>query len=163
MFGLGKLSIFSHVLDSKLAPYISAPCYQFWKMNTHMFTSNESLYMYGHSGTALRFVRALFRILGKSRDVIRLCNANTVSEQEQIWRGSLRPLFVNRFTAFLLSGRTFCWRALGVPMNQLRMLLAEGSITQYIKDTLDPIPSLGVLKDGSYHYYLVRRPSDEKM
>ena len=155
MFGLGQLPTFSDVLDSKLAPYISAPCYQFWRMNTHMFTSTSSLYMHGHSGAALRFSRALFRLFGKSGDVGRLCDADTISEQEQIWRESLRPIFVNRLTAFLLGGSIFCWRALGVPMNQLRMLLSEGSVIQYIKDTLDPISSLGILKNGCYHYYLV--------
>ncbi|PAV19458.1 S-adenosyl-L-methionine-dependent methyltransferase [Pyrrhoderma noxium] len=154
MFGLGQLPTFSDVLDSKLAPYISAPCYQFWRMNTHMFTSSSSLYMHGHSGAALRFSRALFRLFGKSGDVGRLCDADTISEQENIWRESLRPIFVNRLAAFLLGGSIFCWRALGVPMNQLRMVLSEGSVIQYIKDTLDPISSLGTLKNGCYHYYL---------
>ena len=36
------------------------------------------------------------------------------------------------------------------------MFLDEGTAYDYVKDTLDPIPSTALLKDGAYHYLLVR-------
>ena len=155
MFGYGHVNSFQEILDLKLSPLLSAPCYQFWKANAHMFTSSMPLYMHGFSGFALRIVRCLFKITGRLGDVERLCNARSITEQVSIWARRVRPVILNRLTVFLLNNRWFCWRALGVPENQRNMLLAEGTAYEYIKDTLDPVVASKHLKDGGYHYLMV--------
>lgn len=42
--------------------------------------------------------------------------------------------------------RLFNWHALGVPQNQMNCFLQDGSVEDYVKATLDPIPTLSTLK-----------------
>lgn len=156
MFGSGHLSDFPDILDLKLSPFLSSACYQFWRANTAMFTSSSNFYMHGYSGHALRLARALFTLTGRREDVHRFCTSESLEEQEEIWRERIRPIMLNPFTIFLLKNPLFCWKALGVPRNQRRMLINEGSAYEYIRDTFDPLASSWVLKDGAYHYLLVR-------
>ncbi|KAL5528274.1 hypothetical protein ACEPAF_7410 [Sanghuangporus sanghuang] len=154
MFGRGHVDSFQEILDLKLSPLLSAPCYQFWKANAHMFMSSMPLYMHGFSGLALRIVRIVFKFTGRLGDVERLCNAKSITEQIYIWTRRVRPVLLNRLTVFFLNNRWICWRALGVPENQRNMLLAEGTAYDYIKDTLDPVVASKHLKGGGYHYFM---------
>lgn len=159
MFGEGRQPNFRFLLDSNLSPLLSSICYQFWRINSHMFTSssrNSTFYVRGYSGWALRLARLIFCLTGVAEDVRMLCEASTIVDQERIWRERLRPVLLNPVVVALLKNPVFCWNALGVPMNQRQMFLNEGTAYDYIKDTLDPIPSTALLKDGAYHYLLVR-------
>jgi betaine lipid synthase len=40
-------------------------------------------------------------------------------------------------------------------MNQKAAFTKEGSVYEYIRDTLDPIGSRALLSKGAYHYLLV--------
>lgn len=124
-----------------------------------MFTSsspNSTFYVRGYSGWALRLAKLIFRLTGVADDVRMLCEATSIADQDQIWRERIRPVLLNPVVIALLKNPVFCWNALGVPMNQRQMFLDEGTAYDYIKDTLDPIPSTALLKDGAYHYLLVR-------
>ncbi|KAJ1814573.1 hypothetical protein LPJ56_002994, partial [Coemansia sp. RSA 2599] len=46
---------------------------------------------------------------------------------------------------------------LGVPINQWKMLREEGSMSQYVRDTLDPVATTTRFIDENYFYYLVIR------
>lgn len=92
---------------------------------------------------------------GVSQEVKNLCNAGTLEEQMRIWKEKLRPVLLNPLVVALLKSPVFCWNALGVPKNQRKMLLDEGSMWEFVRDTLDPIPSSYLLKKGAYHYLLV--------
>lgn len=116
----------------------------------------DSFYLRGYSGWALRLARLLFSLFGVSADVQRLCNADTLAEQQRIWDERVRPVLLNRLVVMLLKNPVFCWNALGVPLNQRRMFLDEGSAYEYVRDTLDPIAKTALLKEGAYHYLLVR-------
>ena len=158
MFGEGRQPNFRSLLDAKLSPLLSSICYQFWRINAHMFTSDDpstTFYLRGYSGWALRLARIIFKLSGVSEDVQRVCEASTIKEQEKIWHEKIRPVLLNPLVTMILKNPLFCWNALGVPMNQRKMFLDEGSAYDYCKDTLDPIPSTAVLKDGAYHYLLV--------
>ena len=87
--------------------------------------------------------------------MLRFCNASSIEEQEKVWRERLRPVVLNPVVLFVLDNPIFCWRALGVPRNQRKMLLDEGTAYNYVKDTLDPVASHKLLKEGAYHYLLV--------
>ena len=154
LFGEGKHPDFRRLLDAKLSPLLSSACYQFWRINIKMFSSQ--FYLQGYSGFALRIAQRLFQVAGVSNDVKRLCSAMTIAEQEKIWREKIRPVLLHPLVVALLNTPAFCWNALGVPSHQRQMLLNEGSTYDYIKDTLDPIPSTAVLRSGAYHYLLVR-------
>lgn len=126
-----------------------------------MFTSsspNSTFYVRGYSGWALRLARLIFLFTGVASDVRMLCEASTIADQERIWHERIRPVLLNPVVVALLKNPVFCWNALGVPMNQRQMFLNEGTAYDYIKDTLDPIASTALFKDGAYHYLLVRIP-----
>lgn len=160
LFGDGHHPDFPTLLTSKIAPFLSSAAFQFWQLNADMFTSKDvSFYMRGYSGVALRAARVLFRLVGVADEVRLLCEAETLGEQKRIWwgdekhRGVRRALF-NRIVVALLRTPMFCWNALGVPMNQRQMLLEDGSMYEYLRDTLDPIASTQHLKKGAYFYLL---------
>ncbi|KAH8096692.1 S-adenosyl-L-methionine-dependent methyltransferase [Cristinia sonorae] len=152
MFGEGRQPNFRHLLDAKLSPLLSSLCYQFWRINSHMF--KESFYKSGYSGWALRLAQWIFKLAGVSEDVRLLCEAGSIPEQERIWREAIRPVLLNSVVVALLKNPVFCWNALGVPLNQRKMFLDEGSAYDFVKDTFDPIPSTALLRDGAYHYLL---------
>ncbi|KAJ7851394.1 hypothetical protein B0H14DRAFT_2207668, partial [Mycena olivaceomarginata] len=83
-----------------------------------------------------------------------LCNADTLEEQKRIWWTHLRPVMLNPFVVAVLKNPAFCWYALGVPLNQRKMLLNNGGVYEYIRDSLDPLASSYLLKKGAYFYLL---------
>ena len=153
MFGLGKHPHFRALLDSKLAPHLSSSAYQFWRLNQDAFST--AFYLRGYSGWALRIARLVFAIAGMTTVVEEMCNCDGLQEQEEIWRTKLRPVLLNPVVVALLKNPIFCWNALGVPLNQRKMLLEEGTIHDFICHTLDPVVSTYHLKGGAYFYLLV--------
>ena len=155
LFGKGRTDTFCDLLDNKLSPYLSSPCYQFWDRNRSLFNASSSFYSSGYSGRAILMARWLFSVTRRFGDVQLLCSANSIEDQKRIWNDRIRPILLNQVVIFILKHPVFCWNALGVPANQRRMILEEGTIYDYVKDSFDPIPSYGLFKDGAYHYLLV--------
>jgi len=152
LFGTGHHPKFRALLDSRIAPLLSSTAYQFWRINDDAFSS--SFYLRGYSGWALRLAQWIFKLAGVSKDVVALCNADTLSEQETIWNQKLSPVLLNSVVVALLKNPVFCWNALGVPLNQRRMLLNEGTVFEFVRDTLEPLASTYSLKNGAYFYLL---------
>lgn len=115
-----------------------------------------SFYLRGYSGLALRFARLLFKVTGTAKHARAICSAKTITEQVEIYEKHIRPILLNPLVAMFLRTPMFCWNALGVPMNQLDMLLREGSVWEFVRDTFDGVPRAGLLGRGAYHYLLVR-------
>lgn len=153
MFGAGRHPKFRTLLDSSISPYLSSSAYQFWRAHEDAFASN--FYLRGYSGWALRLARIIFSMAGVSKDVEAFCNCDTLEEQTKIWQQKIRPVLLNPAIVALLKSPIFCWNALGVPLNQRRLILEEGTFYDYICDTLDPLASTYLLKTGSYFYLLV--------
>jgi betaine lipid synthase len=107
-FGNGNHSDFRTLLDSKIAPYLSSSAYPFWRIKQHAFSPSSSFYLRGYSGRVLRLARAVFTLAGVSEDVARLCAADTLAEQEQIWVEKLRPVLLNPVVVALLKNPVFC-------------------------------------------------------
>ncbi|KAJ7494387.1 hypothetical protein B0H11DRAFT_2156166 [Mycena galericulata] len=152
MFGEGRHPNFRNLLDTRIAPHISAAAYEFWQKNGDAFSS--AFYLRGYSGWAIYLMGLVFKWAGASQHVMDLCNAETLREQERIWWTHLRPVMLNPVVVALLKNPAFCWNALGVPLNQRKMLLSDGSIYDYIRDSLDPLASSYLLKTGAYFYLL---------
>lgn len=153
MFGQGCHADFPTMLDSQISPLLSSIAYQFWRINDDAFST--SFYHRGYSGWALRLAQILFQLAGVSEDVNKMCQADTLVDQAKIWEEKLQPVLLNPVVVALLKNPVFCWNALGVPMNQRRMLLEDGSAYDFINDTLSPLSSTYSLKNGSYFYLLV--------
>ncbi|KAE9386117.1 hypothetical protein BT96DRAFT_839753 [Gymnopus androsaceus JB14] len=152
LFGRGYHPHFRKLLDTKIGCHLSRSAYRFWTRNADSFSS--SLYEHGYSGWALRLARFLFRVAGVREDVERLCNCDSLEEQISIWRSKLRSVWLNPVVVALLQSPVFCWNALGVPLNQRKMLLDEGGVYQYVCDTLEPVLSSYLLKTCNYFYLL---------
>ncbi|KZT42398.1 hypothetical protein SISSUDRAFT_1058490 [Sistotremastrum suecicum HHB10207 ss-3] len=152
LFGEGRHPDFRALLDKKIAPLLSSSAYQFWRINEKAFSS--SFYLRGYSGWALRMAKWAFWIAGVSDDVAALCRAASIDEQQRIWDQKLRPVIMNPVVVALLKNPIFCWNALGVPLNQRQIFLQEGTAYDFIRETLDPIPSHSLLSKGAYFYLL---------
>ncbi|KAG8215856.1 hypothetical protein J3R82DRAFT_7811 [Butyriboletus roseoflavus] len=152
LFGEGRHLRFRELLDARISPFLSSIAYQFWHINDKAFS--KAFYMNGYSGLAIRLARVIFALAGVSTDAEKLCNVSTTAEQVKIWKEKLMPVLLNPLVVALLKTPAFCWNALGVPLNQRKMLLNEGSIYEFVRDTLDPIPSTYKFKDGAYFYPL---------
>ncbi|KAJ7072413.1 hypothetical protein C8F01DRAFT_245474 [Mycena amicta] len=152
LFGHGRHANFRGLLDTIISPHLSSSAYQFWRINSQAFSS--SFYLRGYSGWALRLAGFIFRLAGVTRDIEALCNAENLQQQEDIWRRKLRPVLFNPIVLALLKNPIFCWNALGVPLNQRQMLLDEGSVYEFVRDTLDPLASSYLLKTDNYFYLL---------
>ncbi|KAJ3888442.1 hypothetical protein GG344DRAFT_89949 [Lentinula edodes] len=153
LFGRGYHPRFHNLLETKLRHRLSLGAYEFWKRNVSLFSSS-SFYDFGYSGRALRFVRFLFKLAGVRDDVERLCNCESLEAQVSLWRSNLRLVWLNPLVVAVLRNPAFCWNALGVPLNQRKMLLDEGGVYQYVCDTLDPVLSTYLLKTQNYFYLL---------
>ncbi|KAF5343351.1 hypothetical protein D9758_014171 [Tetrapyrgos nigripes] len=156
LFGLGYHPNFLDLLETKIAPHLSSGAYQFWRSNIDAFTSS-SFYLHGYSGFAVKTCKFLFRMMGLRKDIEQMCECDTLEDQQCIWQNRVRPTLLSPFAVALLRNPTFCWNALGVPMNQRKMLLDEGGVYEYVKDTMDPMISTYLLKTQNYFYRVVFR------
>ncbi|WRT69634.1 uncharacterized protein IL334_006623 [Kwoniella shivajii] len=153
LFGEGRHPNFKKLLTTKLSPYLSPHAYAYWLSHHTQFSRN--FYFRGYSGWALRLAQIAFFLSGVRGDVKKICKATTISEQDQIWKKKIRPVFLGKWMVKLFLGNPlFNWHALGVPMNQMNCFLKDGSVEDYITATLDPIPKLTTLKDDNYFFLL---------
>ncbi|CDS01335.1 hypothetical protein [Sporisorium scitamineum] len=83
IFGEGRIDNFRELLDSKISPYLSSHAYQFWRLNTRAF--DNAFYFRGYSGHALRLAKFAFTVTGVRRWVEKMCTANSVAEQQDIF------------------------------------------------------------------------------
>ncbi|KAJ2005952.1 hypothetical protein GGI04_002049 [Coemansia thaxteri] len=169
MFGLGHLSEFATTLDSTLSPKLSSSAYQYWRSNTHAFAPCESVlagaalgdlshrnfYTTGYSGLALRCLRAIVKLLGIHSATQQLLTESLLSEQIKLWSGKIRGRIFSNFAIRLLDNPVAMWQLLGVPINQWNMLRSEGSMSQYVRDTLDPVAHSTMFARDNYFYHLL--------
>ncbi|KIM63223.1 hypothetical protein SCLCIDRAFT_1214338 [Scleroderma citrinum Foug A] len=155
LFGKGCHPNFRALLDSRISPLLSSIAYQFWHINDQSFS--KAFYLTGYSGWALRLAQFIFSLAGVSADAEALCEAKSLEEQDRIWREKLKPVLMNPVVVAVLKSPVFCWNALGVPMNQRKMILDEGSIWEFVRDTFDPLPKSWSFRDGAYFYPLTLR------
>ncbi|KAJ3046128.1 hypothetical protein HDV00_003878 [Rhizophlyctis rosea] len=150
LFGEGFHPQFSSLLDTHLSPHLSPYAYHFWKQSAGF----KNLFKTGCSGLAIRVFQWVTRVKGLSSAVKRMCDADTIEEQIQVWRNEIRPHFLSSWLIRILNNDRFLWGALGVPPAQMQMLLEEGSAYEYVVNTLDPIIEKTHLRDDNYFYYM---------
>ncbi|OQD75452.1 hypothetical protein PENDEC_c007G00651 [Penicillium decumbens] len=175
IFGEGKHSQFRELLINKLSPHLSSQAFQYWLEHTQVFTSSSGygLYETGGSRHAIRMVRYLFNIFGLQGEVRKLCEAQSLAEQREIWPRIRRVLLSKPLNWAIVSTEWFAWKAAGVPRNQRNMIVDDffarsgltpdmkrskdisgQSIWEYVVNTLDPVVKDTLISNDNYFYYL---------
>ncbi|KAG0031362.1 hypothetical protein BGZ81_001325 [Podila clonocystis] len=154
MFGEGQHSEFRRLLIDQLSPAMSSASLQFWYKNRSTFDNN--FYETGYSGLALRLFKWLVRIKGLSKAVEEITTTDQIQVQERLWENVVKPSTLPVWLVqWVLSHPAFLWNALGVPINQMKLILDEGNAVGYIYDTLDSIMNRSLFKNDQYFYNLV--------
>ena len=122
LLGEGFINNFATILDTHLSPNLSPYAYDFWKKNANF----KNLFKTGGSGLAIRVFDFVIKLRRLRPIVDRMCNADTIQEQQKVWKEELRPHLLNKWLIQILNNDRFLWSALGVPPAQMQMLLEEG-------------------------------------
>ncbi|KAF2000103.1 hypothetical protein P154DRAFT_209289 [Amniculicola lignicola CBS 123094] len=172
LFGAGTHANFRDILINKLSPHMSSLAFQYWLQAGPSVFSNpkKGLYYSGGSGNALTLVGWLFRILGMSSEIKKLCNAQTLNEQKEIWERSIKSVLHSKLLTWtILGNEKWLWKALGVPPAQRNMIEADhkaqgdaigtgnGSghaVYEYVLNTFEPVVTTTLLSTSN-HYYLL--------
>ncbi|KAJ1896905.1 hypothetical protein LPJ81_004643 [Coemansia sp. IMI 209127] len=174
LFGNGQIDGFANILDSILSPWLSPEAYQYWRNNVDTFGGSQTssawakrmavgkwlgatnLYTTGYSGLALQCLHAMLRLTGTRRAAQRMVeNTLSLSEQQLEWRRHMRGWVRGTLATLFLDNPVIMWRLLGVPINQWNMLRSEGSMSQYISDTIEPVMAGTSLAYDNYFYHLL--------
>lgn len=175
IFGEGKHPDFRNLLISRLSPHLSSQAFQYWLEHTNVFTSTsgKGLYETGGSRHAIKMTRYLFKVFGLEGQVKKLCEAQTLAEQRQIWP-RIRSVLMSKPLHWAVVGTEwFAWKAAGVPRNQRNMIVEDyfqrngltkemknakdisgKSIWEYVVDTLDPVVQETMISNDNYFYFL---------
>ncbi|KAL3425071.1 3-amino-3-carboxypropyl transferase [Phlyctema vagabunda] len=169
LFGEGKHPNFRELLISRLSPHLSSRAFQYWMNNEHIFTSkrNGGLYETGGSRHAIKVVRVLTTMLGMRKEIRKLVQVKTLNEQREIWTKKIRPMIMSRLLSyFVVSQERFLWAALGVPSNQLNMLVSDEesgnrgqAVWQYMVSTLDPVINSTLIGEDNPYYLICLQPN----
>ncbi|CBF70581.1 hypothetical protein AN5914.2 [Aspergillus nidulans FGSC A4] len=175
IFGEGKHPEFRNLLISRLSPHLSSQAFQYWLEHSHVFTSSSGrgLYETGGSRHAIKMIRYIFKVFGLEGQVKKLCEAQTLAEQRQIWPRIRAVLLSKPLHWAVVSTEWFAWKAAGVPRNQRNMIVEDyfkrngltkdmknakdisgKSIWEYVVDTLDPVVHETMISNDNYFYYL---------
>ncbi|KAH8691236.1 hypothetical protein BGW36DRAFT_431791 [Talaromyces proteolyticus] len=175
IFGDGKHSEFRELLINKLSPHLSSQAFQFWLEQAHVFTSasNKGLYETGGSRVAIKLVRYLLAAFGLSSANKKLCEAQTLNEQRELWPTIRRVLLSRVLNWAIVKTEWFAWKAAGVPPPQRNMIIEDflkrkglsggikknkdvsgRAIWEYVVDTFDPVAKDTLISNDNYFYYL---------
>ena len=123
LFGDGTHASFRDLLITKLSPHLSSLAFQFWLHNGPAAFSGAGLYHTGGSRHALKLAHWLFRLVGLVPAAERMCEAQTMNEQREIWHRHIRRVLLSRLLGWtVISNKQWLWRALGVPAAQREMI-----------------------------------------
>ncbi|KAK3712950.1 hypothetical protein LTR37_008835 [Vermiconidia calcicola] len=176
LFGEGKHGNFQKLLLERMSPYLSSQAFDYW-LHVGPSTFRSSLYKTGGSKHALSLVAWLGSLLGIRNDMLKLCEAQTLNEQREIWTKRIRRVLLSQLLAYFVVGsERFLWKALGVPGEQKTMieqdfqrendradLMKSGGSTDkqsghaiwnYAVQTLDPVINHTLISEDN-HYYLL--------
>lgn len=125
LFGEGKHENFSKLLLERLSPHLSSHAFDFWlHAGPKTFSlKSKGLYFTGGSRHALQLVSRLGSLLGIKKDMRKMCEAQTLNEQRELWTKRVRRVLLSELLAyFVIGSERFLWKALGVPGEQRAMI-----------------------------------------
>lgn len=125
LFGEGKHEDFHSLLLENLSPHLSSQAFDYWlnKGPATFDPKGKGLYCTGGSRHALQLVQWLGALLGIKKDMLKLCQAQTLNEQREIWTTRVRRVLLSQLLSYFVVGsERFLWKALGVPAEQRAMI-----------------------------------------
>ncbi|GAB7363065.1 hypothetical protein MBLNU230_g3357t2 [Neophaeotheca triangularis] len=156
LFGEGKHEGFQKLLLENLSPHLSSQAFDYWlhKGPSTFDPKGKGLYFTGGSRHALQLVQWLGALLGIKQDMLKLCQAQTLNEQREIWTKRVRRVLLSQLLAYFVVGsERFLWKALGVPSEQRAMIeqdystrLEQAYATKAEKDS--PTSSVSPMRSG---------------
>ncbi|KAF1947741.1 betaine lipid synthase [Clathrospora elynae] len=159
LFGEGKHMDFHNILIQKLSPHLSSEAFQFWLHNGPSIfasSSKKGLYYSGGSGNALAIAGWLFRLLGMTEDVKKLCAAQTLNEQREIWQRSIKTVLHSKILTWaILGNEKWLWKALGVPPAQRNVIEVD------FQKTADFVEDKTTKSAGEEYMAFHEEPSDD--
>ena len=174
LFGEGRHDDFRSLLINRLSPHMSSYAFQYWLSHGEKIFGRQGLYYTGGSRHALILIRRIFKLLNLEDEVNRMCDAQTLNEQREIWQRSLRKVVLSRLLSWtIVSSEKWLWKALGVPAQQRYVIERDyqrgadagkdvskysreygHAIWEYVVNTLDPVVNHTLLREDN-HYYLL--------
>jgi betaine lipid synthase len=153
---------------------MSSLAFQYWLQNgpSVFENKNNGLYYSGGSGNAIVLVGWLFRILRMTDEVKKLCSAQTLAEQREIWNRSIKSVLHSKILTWTVIGNEkWLWKALGVPPAQRNVIEADhqkcadvdekgnkrkggNAVYEYVLNTFEPVVNTTLLSTSN-HYYLL--------
>ncbi|KAK5169493.1 uncharacterized protein LTR77_005469 [Saxophila tyrrhenica] len=125
LFGEGKHEDFQRLLLEQMSPHLSSQAFDYWlHVGPSTFSPrSKGLYFTGGSRHALRLIAWLGSLLGVRNDMRKMCEAQTLNEQREVWTKRIRRVLLSQLLAYFVVGsERFLWRALGVPGEQRAMI-----------------------------------------
>ncbi|ORX71830.1 hypothetical protein DL89DRAFT_265542 [Linderina pennispora] len=155
MFGCGLKSDFVDILDCKLSAHLSSSAYQFWRGNADTFAPKSSPALEMLLGDLAH--RNLYTTgwLGVHKYTQSLVVAKSLAEQRETWLDKVRGRILSTLAIRIMDNPVAMWQLLGVPINQWNMLRSEGSMGQYMADTIDPVATSTSFVNDNYFYHLL--------
>lgn len=142
MFGEGRYEGIRSVYEQKLRKHLGTWSQDFWDRKIKFFDNTRKTFYYrGTSGSFARMMRVYVERVIKVREPIdHLFSAQTVEEQQKIYREELKEKFWTGFLKFAMN-RDTTLSMLGVPKAQRRQieLQYEGGIVKFIQDCLESV------------------------
>lgn len=174
LFGEGRHENFRELLATKLSPHMSSHAFQYWLHHGPTTFGKQGLYRTGGSRHAIQLVGWIFGVLGLSKEIDRLCSAQTLNEQREIWQRSIRRILLSPLLSWTVIGNEkWLWKALGVPANQRALIETDyikqddahnasphrtgHAIWEYVVNTLDPVVNSTLLSEDNHYYLLCLR------
>lgn len=125
LFGEGKHESFQKLLLERMSPNLSSQAFDYWLHNgpSAFCSTGKGLYYTGGSRHALQLVAWMGSLLGVRNDMRKMCEAQTLNEQREIWTKRVRRVLLSKLLAyFVIGSERFLWKALGVPGEQRAMI-----------------------------------------
>lgn len=155
MFGKGGHPRIREIYHDTLRNHLTSWAKNYWDRRYKFFTGRgwrDSFYFRGTSGIFARLVNTWIDRVAKVRPIMqRLLDAPTLEEQQQIYKGELKPRFWRRFLKWAVR-RDATLSLLGVPRPQRFQIerYYEGGIAQFIEDCMDTVFSKLPLKSNYF-------------
>jgi len=154
MWGTGKLPGFTKNVYPNLRKHLSTDAQEFWDKHTHYFEGKgfrNTFYWRGCSGALAYMTTCYLYMLGISKYVDRIFEAETIADQKAIYEKYIKSRLWNPVVNAMLSSSVCLSILNGVPAAQQNLLENEGSVAGFIKRSIETILTELPLKDNYFY------------
>jgi betaine lipid synthase len=160
LFGEGYHENFNTIYRNRLSPLLSTCSRQFWDKKKKYF--KDGLYYHGSMGKVALLVQHLCKLLGIEHLLKKLVHAETLKQQEKVWKRIVGIMTSKRYLVNLIVEKIFgivflnkvvVWFGGGVPQKQLQLIKEDGvSLTHYFYRCINKVLTYSHLAKDNYFY-----------